>query len=95
MILLHYNLGQGNTLIMKNIKQLGMMTLFFLMTSTIANASQKENVVSMGIDTETKSFSHVETMSTEQLQKEVERLSLRGEVSLELGMELMKRWSEA
>ena len=71
------------------------MILFFLMTSTMANASQKENIVSMGIDTETTSFSSVDNMSTEQLQKEVERLSQRGEVSLELGMELMKRWSKA
>ena len=71
------------------------MILLFIMTATVAYASQKENVVSMGIDTETTSFSQVKNMSTEQLQKEVERLSQRGEVSLELGMELMKRWSKA
>jgi len=95
LIVLRNNLGKGNVFIMKRIKQLGIMILFFLMTSTMANASQKENIVSMGIDMETSSFSPVDHMSTEQLQKEVERLSLRGEVSLELGMELMKRWSEA
>lgn len=71
------------------------MILFFLMTATTVHASKKENIVSMGIDTETISFSHVDNMSTEQLQKEVERLSQRGEVSLELGIELIKRWSEA
>jgi len=80
---------------MKTTKKIGMLLLLSIMTATMAHASKKENVVSMGIETETVSFSHVNHMSTEQLQKEVERLSQRGEVSLELGMELMKRWSEA
>jgi len=79
---------------MKITKKIGTLLLLSIMTATVAQASKKENVVSMGIDTETTSFTHVENMSTEQLQKEVERLSLRGEVPLELGMELMKRWSE-
>ena len=80
---------------MKITKKIGMLLLLSLMTATMAHASKKQNVVSMGIETETVSFSQVENMSTKQLQKEVERLSQRGEVSLELGMELMKRWSEA
>ena len=80
---------------MKITRKFTTMILFFIMTVTMAQASKKENIVSMGIGTETASFSHVENMSTEQLQKEVERLSRRGEVSLELGMELMKRWSKA
>lgn len=80
---------------MKTTRKFTTMILLFIMTATVAHASQKENIVSMGIDTETKSFSSVDNMSTEQLQKEVERLSQRGEVSLELGMELMKRWSKA
>lgn len=70
------------------------MILLFIMTATVAYASQKENVVSMGINTEITSFSHIDNMSTEQLQKEVERFSQRGEVSLALGMELMRRWSK-
>ena len=80
---------------MKITKKIGMLLLLSLTTATMAHASKKENIVSMGVDTETTSFSHVDNMSTEQLQKEVERLSQRGEVSLELGMELMKRWSKA
>lgn len=80
---------------MKTTRKFITMILLFIMTATMSHASQKENIVSMGIDTETKSFSHVDSMSTEQLQKEVERLSQRGEVSLELGIELMKRWSKA
>ena len=80
---------------MKTTRKFTTMILLFIMTATVAYASQKENVVRMGIDTETTSFSHADSMSTEQLQKEVERLSQRGEVSLELGMELMKRWSKA
>ena len=80
---------------MKTTRKFTTMILLFIMTATVAHASQKENVVSMGIDTETTSFSHADSMSTEQLQKEVERLSQRGEVSLALGMELMKRWSKS
>ena len=71
------------------------MILFFIVSATMAHAGEKENIVSMGIDRETTSFSHIDNMSTEQLQKEVERLSQRGEVSLPLGMELMKRWSKS
>jgi hypothetical protein len=80
---------------MKITKKFGTLLLLSIMTATMAHANTKQNVVSMGIETETISFTHVENMSTEQLQKEVERLSQRGEVSLELGMELMKRWSQA
>ena len=80
---------------MKTTRKFTTMILFIIMTATMAHASQKENVVSMGIDTETTSCSRVDSMSTEQLQKEVERLSQRGEVSLSLGMELMKRWSKS
>jgi len=80
---------------MKTTRRFTTMILFFIMTATMAHASQKENIVSMGIDTEATSFTHVDNMSTEQLQKEVERLSQRGEESLILGIELMKRWSKS
>ena len=80
---------------MKTTRKFTTMMLFLIMTVTTMHASEKENIVSMGIDMEATSFSHIDNMSTEQLQKEVERLSQRGEVSLELGMELMKRWSKA
>lgn len=80
---------------MKITKKIGMLLLLSVMTATMAHASKKENVVSMGIDTETTSFTYVENMSTAQLQKEVERLSQRGEVSVALGMELMKRWTKS
>ncbi len=80
---------------MKTTKKFGTLLLLSIMTATMAYASKKQNVVSMGIDTEITSFSQVEYMSTEQLQKEVERLSKRGEVSLPLGKELMKRWTNS
>lgn len=80
---------------MKTTRKFITMILLFIMTATMSHASKKENIENMGVDRETTSFSHVDSMSTEQLQKEVERLSQRGEVSLELGIELMKRWSEA
>ena len=80
---------------MKTTRKCTTMILLFIMTATVAHANTKKNIESMGIDTETTSFTHIDNMSTEQLQKEVEKLSQRGEVSLELGMELMKRWSKA
>lgn len=80
---------------MKNTRKLGTMLLLFIMTATMAYADKKQNVVNMGIDTEASSFTPAENMSTEQLQKEVERLSKRGEVSLALGIELMKRWTKS
>ena len=80
---------------MKTTRKFTSMILLFIMTATVAHASPKENIVSMGIDTKTTSFSHVDNMSTAQLQKEMERLSQRGEVSLALGMELMKRWTKS
>jgi hypothetical protein len=33
-------------------------------------------------------------MSTPQLQKEVERLSIEGKLPFEMGLELIKRWSD-
>jgi hypothetical protein len=34
-------------------------------------------------------------MSTPQLQKEVERLSIEGKLPFEMGLELIKRWSDS
>lgn len=41
---------------------------------------------------EDESYKH---MSTAQLQKEVEKRSLKGNLSFNMGLELMKRWSKA
>lgn len=48
---------------------------------------------------ETKTFETLcytsDCMSTPQLQKEVERLSIEGKLPFEMGLELIKRWSDS
>ena len=47
---------------------------------------------------ETKSYETLcytsDCMSTQQLQKEVEKLSIEGTLPFEMGLELFKRWSD-
>ena len=66
-----------------------------LMTITLASANTPTNFS----PTLNKDFTNVETiynsMSTAQLQKEIERRSKNGEVTFAMGMELMKRWSKS
>ena len=66
-----------------------------LMTITMASANTPTNF-SPTINKELTSIKTIyTTMSTAQLQKEVERRSENGEVSFAMGMELMKRWSNS
>ena len=66
-----------------------------LMTFTLASANQPTNF-SPTVNKELKSIETIySTMSTAQLQKEVERRSKNGEVTFAMGMELMKRWSNS
>ena len=48
---------------------------------------------------ETKTYEDLcytsDCMSTPQLQKEVERLSIEGKLPYDMGLELMKRWSDS
>ena len=68
--------------------------------ATISQASTTRlNVSGMGMQTEATKFSTVDTsystMSTKELEKEVERLTVRGNVPFEMGIELMKRWTSS
>ena len=65
------------------------------MTMTLASA----NIPTNFSPTVNENLSAIETlyttMSTAQLQKEVEKRSKSGEVTFAMGMELMKRWSNS
>ena len=71
------------------------MIALSLMTVTLASA----NIPTNFSPTENKDLTVVETiytsMSTAQLQKEIERRSKNGKVTFAMGMELMKRWSNS
>ncbi len=78
---------------------LGKIITLICVSSTIIFASTtRMNVTSMGITSETTEFTNINTeythMSTNELEKEVERLTLSGNVPFEMGMELMKRWTK-
>lgn len=61
-------------------------------------SNPRVNVTSMGIQSETIVFTSLTTgykhMSTTELEKEVERLTLNGNVPFEMGVELLKRWTK-
>ena len=66
-----------------------------LMTITLASANIPTNF-SPTVNSNLNSMETIyTTMSTYQLQKEIERRSKNGEVTFAMGMELMKRWANA
>ena len=74
------------------------MALLCVSTIMIYASNSRVNVTSMGIQAETTVFTSKTTeykhMSTTELEKEVERLTLSGNVPFEMGVELMKRWTK-
>ena len=77
---------------------LGKITTLLCVSATMIYASSpRVNVTSMGIQSETTEFTGINTvykhMSTTELEKEVERLTVIGNVPFEMGVELMKRWT--
>jgi len=77
---------------------LGRMLAFACILTTMVHASNpKMNVTSMGVKPEIAKITSISTsyqnLSTAELEKEVERLTVRGNVPFEMGMELMKRWT--
>lgn len=78
------------------VKTFESIIVFSLITSTTTYASAQENI------TDVKSVSEnnvsvttkYQTMSTAQLQEEVEKRSINGNLSFEMGMELIKRWTK-
>jgi hypothetical protein len=77
------------------VKTFESIIVFSLITST-TYASTQENI------TDVKSVSQnnisvtakYQIMSTAQLQEEVEKRSINGNLSFEMGMELIKRWTK-
>ena len=65
---------------------LGKIITLSLISLTMASASINENYENIN--------NNYATMSTEELEQVVENMSLKGEVPLSVGLELMKRWTE-
>jgi len=72
---------------LKNIVGLALLTT----AVTFASDTIHENVKA---EVQTKICLTEACMSTTKLQEEVERLSIEGKLPFEMGLELMKRWSE-
>ena len=70
----------------KSSKLLGKIIVLSLITVTTTYASNKENLCNLN----DKSY---QSMSTAQLQEEVEKRSINGDLSFAMGLELMKRWT--
>jgi len=80
------------------IKTFGKVIAVLCISSTMIFASStRVNVTNMGVKSQTNEFTGMNTMyekmSTTELEKEVERLTLSGDVPFEMGVELMKQWS--
>lgn len=76
-------------------KTLAKIIALTLMTVTLASANKPTNCTPTIIKDLNAIETIYQTMSTAQLQKEVERRSKFGEVTFDLGIELMKRWSQS
>ena len=59
---------------------------------TYANTTTKNETI--GTAVQTKICLTEDCMSTKKLQEEVERLSIEGKLPFDMGMELLKRWSD-
>ncbi len=72
-------------------KQLTILSMFALTMAFASNETRLNTIknISSGV-IENETYKH---MSTAQLQEEVERRSLNGNLSFDMGLELIKRWS--
>jgi len=75
-----------------------MIVLICISTTMIVAASTKMNITTMGVKPEVAKIASMntsyQTMSTEELENEVERLTVSGTVPFDMGVELMKRWTK-
>lgn len=73
-----------------------LLIIFSLFAVTMTHASNENNVNTLenGSNTTMTDISYV-TMTTAQLQEEVEKRSINGNLSFDMGMELIKRWSNS
>ena len=73
----------------KTSRTLGSIATLSLFITTMINASN-ENSFSI---IENKTDTTYQSMSTTQLQEEVEKRSINGTLSFDMGIELIKRWT--
>ena len=74
--------------LVKNFIGLALLTT----TMTYANTTTKNETIDAAV--QTKICLTEDCMSTKKLQEEVERLSIEGKLPFDMGMELLKRWSD-
>lgn len=80
---------------MKTLKTVTKVVTLSLITVTMASANKPTNF-NPACEVELGSIETIyQTMSTSQLQREVERHSKNDEVTFEMGIELMKRWTNS
>lgn len=80
---------------MKTLKTVAQTIALSLITITMASADKPTNF-SPAYKVELTSIETIyQTMSTAQLQKEIERRSKNGEITFDMGLELMKRWTNS
>ncbi len=80
---------------MKTSKTLAKIIALSLLTLTVASANKPTNSNPVQKIELTSIETIYQTMSTYQLQKEIERRSKDGEVTFDMGVELMKRWTNS
>lgn len=80
---------------MKTLKTAAKTIALLLMTITMASANKPTNYSPTQKVELTSIETIYETMSTEQLQQEIERRSTNGEVTFDMGIELIKRWTNS
>ena len=71
-----------------------LLIIFSLFTLTYPSSEHTVNTKDNRSNAMMKDISYV-NMSTEQLQKEVEKRSINGDLSFNMGLELIKRWSNS
>lgn len=74
--------------LVKNFIGLALLTT----TMTYANTTTKNETIDTAV--QTKICLTEDCMTTKKLQEEVERLSIEGKLPFDMGMELLKRWSD-
>lgn len=80
---------------MKTTKTVAKIIALSLLTVTLSTANKPTNF-NPARKVELASIETIyQTMSTYQLQKEIERRSKDGEVTFDMGVELMKRWTNS
>lgn len=67
---------------------------FSLLTTTMTYASTTSKNDTLKTNTNSKICLTEDCISTIKLQEEVEKLSIEGKLPFEMGLELMKRWSD-